>query len=74
MPLHMTPETEAKLDQLAQRIQRDKNELLEEAVNNFIRYNEWFERKVGASLAAAESGRVVPDDDVRRWLEQRERS
>ena len=67
------PELEAKLDELAQRIHRDKSELLEEAVNNLLAYNQWFERKVGASQAAADHGEVVADEDVRGWLEQRER-
>ncbi len=74
MELRMTPETEAKLDQLAQRTRRDKSELLEEAVNNLLLYNEWFERKVNASLETAERGQIVPDEDVRAWVERRKRS
>ncbi len=70
----MTPETEAKLNDLAERTHRGKEELLDEAVNHLIAYNEWFERKVKNSLAAAERGEVVPDEDVRTWMEHRERS
>jgi len=73
MELHITPETEAKLNELAQRTHRGKDELLEEAVNYLVLYNEWFERKVRDSLAASDRGETVPDDDVRAWLEQRER-
>jgi predicted transcriptional regulator len=74
MELQIRPETEAKLNELAQRIHRDKNELLEEAVNNLLVYNEWFERKVNASIAATERGEVVPDHEVRSWIESRKRS
>ena len=74
MDLQIRPETEAKLNELAQRIHRDKNELLEEAVNNLLTYNEWFERKVNTSIAAAERGEVVPDYEVRSWIESRKRS
>jgi predicted transcriptional regulator len=74
MGLHMTPETEAKLDELALRTRRGKDELLEEAVNHLLVYNEWLERKVRDSQAAAEQGHIVPDEDVRAWIEQRERS
>jgi predicted transcriptional regulator len=74
MEMHMTPETEAKLNELVERTHRGKEELLEEAVNHLIAYNEWFERKVKNSLAAAERGETVPDEDVRAWIEQRERS
>ena len=70
----MSPETEAKLNQLAERTHRGKEELLDEAVNHLIAYNERFERKVNSSLAATERGETVLDDDVRAWIEQRERA
>jgi predicted transcriptional regulator len=73
MEMDMTPETEAKLNELAQRTHRGKDELLEEAVNHLVAYNRWFERKVNSSLAAAERGETVPDEEVLAWIEQRER-
>lgn len=69
----MTPEAEAKLNELAQRTHRRKDELLEEAVNCLVAYNEWFDRKIKNSLAAAERGETVPDEDVRASIEQRGR-
>ncbi len=69
----MTPETEAKLNDLARRTQRGKDELLEEAVHHLLVYNEWLERKVQNSQAAADRGETVSDKDVRAWIEQRER-
>lgn len=74
MALHVAPELEAKLEELAQRTHRDKNELLAEAVNNLVAYNQWFEGKVQASVEAADRGDLVDDQEVRAWLEQRERS
>jgi len=74
MELHIQPETEAKLNELAQRTHRDRSELLEEAVNHLLAYNEWLERKVNASIAAADRGEVVPNEDVRAWIGNRERS
>ena len=56
-----------------QRTHRGKDELLEDAVNYLVLYNEWFERKVRDSLAVSDRGALVPDDDVRAWLEERER-
>jgi len=70
----MRPETEAKLNELARRTHRGTDKLLEEAVEHLVTYNGWFEHKVTASLAAAERGETVPDEQVRAWLEQRERS
>jgi predicted transcriptional regulator len=71
MELQIRPETEAKLNNLAERIHRDRNELLEEAVNNLLAYNEWFERKVNASMVATAHGEVVADGDVLAWVEER---
>ena len=68
MRLQIRPETEAKLNELAQRIHRDKCELLEEA-SNLLAYNEWLEQKVNASIAAADRSDIVPDSDVCAWIE-----
>ena len=73
MAVHLTPESEAKLTDLARRTGRQPNELLEEAVDHLVAYNEWFERKVKSSLAAAEANQTIPDEEVAAWLERRER-
>jgi len=65
------PETEEKLNQLASRLHRSKEEVLDEAVDQLLAYNNWFEGKVKASLAAVERGEVVPDEQVLAWIEQR---
>jgi predicted transcriptional regulator len=70
----MTPQTEAKLNDLARRTHRGTDELLEEAVEHLLAYHEWFEHKVKASMAAVERGETVPDADVRAWLERRKQS
>ena len=73
MELNLTPETEAKLNELARRTRRGTDELLEEAVAHLVTYNEWFEGKVRDSEVAVARGETVPDEDVRAWLEARER-
>jgi predicted transcriptional regulator len=73
MELHLTPETEAKLNELARRTRRGADELLGEAVDHLISYNEWFERRVRDSQAAVARGETVPDEDVCAWLEDCER-
>ena len=72
MELHLTPETEAKLNDLARRTQRGTDELLGEAVDYLVAYNEWFERRVRNSMVAAEADQTVPDEEVGAWLERRE--
>jgi predicted transcriptional regulator len=74
MELHLPQQTEAKLNELAQRTRRGTDELLEEAVEHLVAYHEWFEYKVNESLLAVRRGRTVSDEKVRAWLEQRERS
>ena len=74
MELHLTPETEAKLNELARQTHRGTDELLAEAVDHLVTYNEWFAHKVNSSIAAVERGDTVPDEVVRAWLEDRERS
>jgi predicted transcriptional regulator len=71
MELHLTPETEAKLNDFARRTHRGTDELLGEAVDHLVAYNEWFDRKVRTSMAAAES-QAVPDEEVSAWLYRRE--
>ena len=74
MELDLTPETQAKLNELAQRTHRGTDELLEEAVDHLVAYNDWLVGKVRDSMAAAGRGETVPDEEVRVWLEQRERA
>jgi predicted transcriptional regulator len=73
MEFHLTAETEAKLNALAQRTHRGTDELLDEAVEHLFAFNEWFEQKVKDGMAVIQRGEVVPDEEVRSWLEQRER-
>jgi len=73
MEVHITPETEAKLDDLARRTHKGKAELLGEAIEHLVAYNDWFERKVSESMAAVDGGETVPDEEVAAWLERRER-
>ena len=73
MELHLAPETEAKLNELARRTHRGTDELLAEAVDHLVTYNDWFAHKVSSSIPAVERGGTVPDEDVRAWLEERER-
>ena len=72
MERHLSPETEAKLNDLAVRTHRGTDELLEEAVDHLVTYNEWIEGKVNASIAAVERGETVSHAEVLSWLEQRE--
>lgn len=71
--LRLTPETEAKLNDLARRTRKATDELLGEAVDYLVAYNEWFERKVRKSMVAAEENQTVSDEEVAAWIERRQR-
>jgi predicted transcriptional regulator len=67
-------ETEEKLSRLAERTHRPKDELVDEAVNQLLAYNDWFESKVKGSIAAAKRGEILGDEEVLAWIEKRERA
>lgn len=69
MEVSLTPETEAKLNDLARRTRRGTDELLRETVDRLVTYDDWFEHIVRDSQAAAARGEIVPDEEVRAWLE-----
>ena len=72
MELYLSPEIEAKLNELARRTERGTDELLGEAVDYLVAYNDWFESKVKNSIAAAER-ETVSNVEVGAWLRERER-
>jgi len=55
MQLHLTPEAEAKLSDLARRTHRGTDELLGQAVDCLVAYNEWLDRTVRNSMAVRSS-------------------
>ena len=44
-----------------------------EAEDHLVGYDEWLARKVGDSITAAGRGEIVPDEDVRAWLQRKKR-
>src|ERR1022692_4167606 len=60
MELDLAPETQARLNELAQRTHRGTDELLAEAVDHLVACNDWLGRKGGDSMAAAGRGETVP--------------
>lgn len=67
MELHFTPEQEAQLAQVAQHAGKSVEQSLIDAALAMLHERDAF-------LAAADRGEFVDDDEVRHWLEERERS
>jgi len=74
MELQLTPEIEAKLNDLALRTHRGTDDLLREAVEHLLTYSDWFDQKVNRSMAALKRGEILSNEEVRNWLDLRERS
>ena len=74
MQLNFTPEQEAQLSQIAIREGRNAEELAKDVLLRVIEENERYRAAVREGIAAADRGEFVEDENVRRWLEERERS
>ena len=68
MEVHLRPELEAKLAEMAERQGRDGRALIEEAVERLIAYDQWFIEEVEKGLAAAARGEFVGDEEIRRTI------
>jgi len=71
MEVHLSPDLQAKLAQLASQQGRDSEALVVEAVQRMVNYDEWLIREVEIGIAAADRGEFVDHDEVRRRIERR---
>ncbi len=71
MEVHLSPDLQAKLAQLASQQGRDSEALVVEAVQRMVNYDEWFIREVEKGMAAADRGEFVDHDEVRKRIERR---
>jgi predicted transcriptional regulator len=71
MEVHLSPDLQAKLAELACQQGRDSEALVVEAVKRMVNYDEWFIREVEKGIAAADRGEFVDHDEVRRRIERR---
>ncbi len=58
----------ARLDALAKTMRRSRNEALNEAIDNYLEYHEWFLTSVEEGLRAIKEGRVVSHEQVMERL------
>jgi predicted transcriptional regulator len=71
MEVHLSPDLQAKLAELASQQGRDSEALVVEAVQRMVNYDEWFIREVEKGIAAADRGEFVDHDEVKRRIERR---
>lgn len=69
MEVKLTPELQAKLEDVAAQQGRDTQSLVREAVERLVDYDAWFVREVDKGLAQIERGEVLEHDEVGARLE-----
>lgn len=71
MEVKLTPELQAKLEDVAAQQGRDAQSLVRDAVERLIEYDAWFVREVEKGLAEIDAGEVLEHDEVGARLEKR---
>jgi predicted transcriptional regulator len=74
MEVHLNPEQEARLHQLASRTGMNPEQMLEQAVDRMLDYDEHFLAAVEEGRAAARRGELLEHDEVVERIENMLRS
>ena len=74
MEVHLNPEQEARLHDLASRTGRNPEQMLEQAVDRMLDYDEHFLAAVEEGRAAARRGELLEHDEVVERIENMLRS
>lgn len=70
--VRLTADVEAPLEQLAQKLERSKNYIINQAIKEFVARQSMEDARWSDTLEALESvksGKVVTEEDVTLWLE-----
>ena len=70
MELNLTPDQLEQLNKLASSTGRRADELVQEAIDNLLAYNEWFSKEVETGLAQVRQGALVEDEEVRARIDR----
>lgn len=71
MEVRIRPDLEAKLARLANERGRDTQALVQEAIEKFVDYDEWFLREVEKGLSAADRGELIDHEDIGKLINRR---
>jgi len=71
MEIHLTPEKEALLRQVAARTGQDAAQVVQEAVDRLLDHDTWFIREVEKGQMQAAKGDLIEHDEVVARLEKR---
>ena len=71
LEVNLSPDLQAKVTRLAAERGSDAQALVQEAVERFVDYDEWFLREVEKGLAASERGELVEHEDIGKLIHNR---
>ena len=71
MEVRLNPDLQAKLAQLASQQSRNTEELVVDAVERMVNYDQWFMREVEKGISAADRGELVDHEEVEKLINRR---
>lgn len=71
MEIHLTPEKEALLRQVAARNGQDAAQVIQEAVDRLLDHDTWFVQEVEKGQSQAAKGNLIEHDEVVARMEKR---
>jgi predicted transcriptional regulator len=71
MEIHLTPEKEELLRQMAARTGQDTAQVIQEAVDRLLDHDSWFIREVEKGQVQAAKGDLIEHDEVVTRIERR---
>jgi predicted transcriptional regulator len=74
MHLDFTPEQLQRLSQIASHAGVNTERLVKDAALRLLEEDEHFRAAVREGIAEADRGELIDDEELRLWLEERERS
>jgi predicted transcriptional regulator len=64
--VRVDPEKQKQIDQLAQQLDRSRNYLVGQAIDEFLETHAWQIKKIEDGLAAAERGEFATDEEMEK--------
>lgn len=71
MEVYLPPDVQARLDMIAKQQGRDASALVSEAVERFVRSDDWLIREVKKGLEAADRGEFIDHEEVGKLIDSR---
>jgi predicted transcriptional regulator len=66
--IRVEPEIKEKLDQMADATKRSKSYLASEALQEYIKLNEWQIKAIQEGIRQADEGQLIPHEEIKdRW-------